>query len=102
MKVRTVEIREGELLGPVDPNYDYRQHCGVTRPVDVEKAWAIIKTLKVGDRVRVSHSDMPKEVIAVGMYDGWPYWTPTPAFRVACPVFGAGDWHTFTWLREKL
>lgn len=102
MKTHTVEIREGELLGPVDLNYDYHQHCGTTRREDVERAWKLILGLKVGDRVRVAHSETPKTVIAVGMYDGWPYWTPTPAFRVSCPVFGAGDWHTFTWLVAKV
>ena len=39
---------------------------------------------------KLSGGYKPHDIWHVGMYDGWPYWTPTPAVQHA-GVLGGGD-----------
>lgn len=104
MKTRMVEEREGELLGPVDWSHNFRQHfdnyCSTNEQRDKRCAEtvALLKRLTEmiaeGKRCRIQCYDFSHSVITVGMYDGWPYWKPTPAILVNSPI-GGGDWKFF-------
>lgn len=98
MKTKTIIVREGEFLGPIDPAYDVNQHSwgpdkGGVNPDCAAKGWEIIQKVKVGDKVLVSHCDGWKEVLDVGMYDGWPFWRPTPAILIS--HWAGGEHHFF-------
>lgn len=104
MKTRMVEVREGELLGPVDWAYDFRPHfntyCSTNAQRDKRcaEAVALLKQLSEmladGKRCRIQCYDFSYSVITMGMYDGWPYWKATPAIFVISPI-GGGDWKFF-------
>lgn len=82
----------GTVVGPIDLNYDVTQHGGI----NVEWAregLALLALVEVGDKIEYS-GGFQWEVINVGMYDGWPFWRPTPAARTLGPL-GVGDWHFF-------
>lgn len=107
MRYRVETVREGELLGPVDWNYDFRQHfnsygCSEERKDEFcERSKELLK--KIADdpylwKVTLSHSYASRNVLAVGMYDGWPYWKPTPAVMTS-GTLGA-EWHFFYDLKE--
>jgi hypothetical protein len=100
-----VEHREGELLGPVDWNYDFNKHNGVLCCSDqqkaeitfarVERLWKLERAYLSGKELRVCTSgQFWHDLIAVGMYDGWPFWTPTPAICYVGPLGGA-QWDFF-------
>ena len=95
MKTRMVEQREGELLGPVDWNYDFDQH-GIN-PKYVEQGKNNLKIiedgLSKGKKFRVGYCGINHKVISVGMYDGWPFWRPTPS--VLLNTWMGGEWHPF-------
>lgn len=80
MRTRTVTVREGELVGPIDWNHEYAKD----RPQLWRDAEKDPRSYLLNDR----------EVYAMGMYDGWPYWKPTPAFLVSSPV-GGSEWTHF-------
>lgn len=103
MKTYQVTKHEGELLGPVDLRYDYRKHDwgkgnGGINPRCSQEGWELIQKVKIGDYVRLAHSDYLKRVISVGMYDGWPLWKPTPAVYVDGNL--GGEWRFFYDIRE--
>ena len=92
MKYRTVVEREGELLGPIDWSYNFRQHfdrmCSPDTYKDQRCAEVVQRLRRVADNpdnflVVTSYADRRREVYAVGMYDGWPFWKPTPALLVS-------------------
>jgi len=107
MKYKTIEVREGELLGPVDWNYNFRQHfdgyCSTDEYKDRRCAETVERLRKVADNpdaflVVTSYPDKRREVFSVGMYDGWPYWKPTPALLVSGTL--GPEWHFFSDLHE--
>lgn len=88
MITRTVEVHEGEWLGPIDWEYNFRQHfdrMGCSEERKAEECRACVDCLRKLEaepdryRVRLAHGTVEREVYRVGMYDGWPYWKPTPA-----------------------
>jgi hypothetical protein len=101
MQYRTVTERVGELLGPIDWSYDFHQHdCG--NPVRVDECVEKLRTLEAGiangeQWQATTDGGWPRvgwgRVRAVGMYDGWPFWRPTPSVDID-GVFG-GEWHYF-------
>ena len=101
MKYRKVVEREGELLGPVDWTYDFRQHFNSMGSPDAVKDEYCARRVELlrrisepGEwRVILAHSSVWKDVYAVGMYDGWPFWKPTPAMLTS-GTLGA-EWHFF-------
>lgn len=99
MKTITVTVHEGENLGPIDPNWDWKAFAKQCGERDATSAWQAVLKLKPGDKVRSSHSECYWEVIQVGMYDGWPFWRPIPSYQCKGPL-GTGDWHAFTWIRD--
>lgn len=87
MKHRTVIVREGELLGPVNWDYNFRKHfdsMGHPESVKDEHCKRAVELLRlVCDNPEgtciVTSAGYAYDVYQVGMYDGWPYWVPTPA-----------------------
>jgi len=107
MKYRTVVERIGEKVGPIDWDYDFLGHynrmCGCRDPRSIErseKAVAILRHLSESDGWQVRNGDYWYDVYDVGMYDGWPFWKPTPAVFVQERVLGGGQWKFFYELDE--
>lgn len=98
MKSRTVTVCEGEYLGPVDWDYDFSQHAwgpnksGVN-PACIEQGKKLLRELTApGSWLAMTYS-VYNEVLRVGMYDGWPFWKPTP---YVCVMNTLGpEWHPF-------
>ena len=91
MKTRTVTQRIGEWLGPVDWEYEFTKHDWsenrgghnpTLTPGDVEALKETERLLAEGETVEAWCYDMWRRVIRIGMYDGWPYWEPTPTYLV--------------------
>lgn len=106
MRYQQVTERIGELLGPVDWSYDFESHCwgpdkGGTNPAIVESSKRVLRQIcdepDAKWMVGISHSDGLHELLAVGMYDGWPHWKPTPCICVS--TWLGAEWHTWTWLK---
>lgn len=101
MKTRMVQERIGELLGPVDWSFNFDKHCEAYN--EELKAQAIACLRKICDEpdaqweVRSPYTGNWSDLLAVGMYDGWPYWRPVPSVNVA--TWMGGEWQDFTWLR---
>lgn len=104
MRTFTEIRREGELLGPVDWSYNFLQHFGGyccddagRQKVCDEKVAALRKLCDGGNWMATTDGGWPRmcwgKVLAVGMYDGWPYWRPVPSVMIAS-IYGGG-WHTF-------
>lgn len=101
MRTYTETKREGELLGDVDWSYDFRSHFdGWSGDKDehcrnqVEK----LRQLTNGEKWEATtDGGWPRcgwgEVVAVGMYDGWPYWRPVPSVAIM-GSFGV-EWSAF-------
>jgi hypothetical protein len=109
MRTETRTVTVGENMGPVDWSYDFRKHfdsMGASDEVKDERcrervAWLkyVERAVRDGTPVRVtSDGGSPRcgihPVIDVGMYDGWPFWKPTPSVCVATR-FGV-EWYTFS------
>ena len=102
MKTRTVEIREGELLGPIDWRYDFESHDwnhgGGTNPECVQQGISILWQIDANKGLsQVMLYDFWHTVVARGMYDGWPYWRPVPSVCLQTPL--GVEWHSFVQLR---
>lgn len=93
MRIYQVTEREGELLGPVDYSYDFNQHTscwGGPEARKVERMFRHIELLHKAER-RLGRGENVwvetgggfwHQLWHVGMYDGWPFWKPTPALCV--------------------
>ncbi len=106
MKTRMVEVREGEMLGPIDWSFDFRpsfdSYCMSKENQDklclerIAMFHRIEDAFKAGKKVLVyTHSDFGKQVLDMGMYDGWPYWKPVPSVFYASPL-GGGEWSSLS------
>jgi len=103
MKIRMVEQREGELLGPVDWSYDFEKHSwergpgGGCNPDCIKRGKEALKIIedgmKEGKQFTVGAYGANQKVLAIGMYDGWPFWTPTPA--VLLETWMGGEWQFY-------
>jgi hypothetical protein len=102
MRSYTKTVYEGELLGPVDWTYNFRQHfdnMGCSEAVKDEycrRAVALLRELSMDHKsyqVVLSHGCVERNVYAVGMYDGWPYWKATPALLTSGTL--GPEWHFF-------
>ena len=101
MRTWTVTEREGELLGPVDWSFDFSQGVanmcsGPERKAErlqryVELLWEVEQRHLKKEKLFVCTNGFWHELLAVGMYDGWPYWKPTPALCVLGPL-GRAEW----------
>src|SRR6185437_12568221 len=102
MITRTVTQREGELLGPIYWNYNFRRHFDTygsndaVRDEACDRCKAHLLTIEKSPgewRVMLAHSFVDRRVLQVGMYDGWPYWKPTPALLTEGTL--GPEWHFF-------
>ena len=108
MRTYQVTKREGELLGQIDWSHDFAQHYScrsgpasriaeaMTR--DIENLWQVERLHLKGKLLRVREGEYWHNVIAVGMYDGWPYWKPVPAVLIAGPI--GSEWRHFPCVDE--
>jgi hypothetical protein len=100
--------REGELLGEIDWSYDFGSHfdgycTSSERKTDmlftaIEQMWQVARLHEKGARLIVYDNEYGHELIAVGMYDGWPFWRPVPAVLVQGPI--GPEWHHFPHVRR--
>ena len=72
MRTITVTERIGENVGPVDWNHETAKNMP---PMWREAEFRPENYLING-----------RTIIAMCMYDGWPYWKPTPAVRFVGPI----------------
>lgn len=98
MKTRMVEERIGEYLGPVDWSYDFTQHDwggghGGVNPDCSVRGVDFLRQLEQPARWRVMIHQSWHDVLQVGMYDGWPFWKPTPSVQVH--TWLGPEWHPF-------
>jgi len=107
MKTHQVTVREGELLGPIDWNYNFREHykniynCGTPEQHEemFQRAMTILQMIvNEPDKYEATtYGGWPRcgwgSVLHVGMYDGWPYWKPIPSVFITS--WHVGDWHAF-------
>lgn len=88
MRTETRTVRIGEWLGPIDWSYDFAAHgwdrsgsCNPDLiPESIETLRKVEEGLARGERWMVTEHQTHHEVIQVGMYDGWPFWKPTPTY----------------------
>jgi len=105
MKIKMVQQREGELLGPVDWTYNFRSHFDCQGTTDERRdeccAEAVNKLRQLANGEKweaTTDGGWPRcgwgEVVAVGMYDGWPYWRPVPSVAIM-GTYGV-EWSAFS------
>jgi hypothetical protein len=96
--------REGEFLGNLNEDYDYLQHkVYPNNPEIVQEKIEMIKEIEKlfleQKKLRVSYGDgLAGDLLNVGMYDGWPFWKPTPAVMIS--TWHGGDIHFWYDVRE--
>ncbi len=101
MRTFTKTHREGELLGPIDWSYDFLSHFhgwSGNKEEHCREAIERLRMLTEGEWEATTDGGWPRcgwgKVIAVGMYDGWPYWKPTPSVAIY-GTYGA-EWACFS------
>ena len=99
MKTRTVTEHIGEHLGPIDWSFFESEKSGSLNPATLEAAKERLRQLEADPTAFVATTDggWPrvgwKEVLRVGMYDGWPYWRPYPSVQIAGTL--GPEWHSY-------
>lgn len=85
MRTWTETHREGTNMGPVDWTHPTAK--------DMPQAW---REAEQNPEAFLLASDTGArfQVIAVAMYDGWPYWEPRPAVEIFGPT-GSPEWRWF-------
>lgn len=98
MKTRTVQVTDGEWLGPVPADYDFQafydeylkgsghRQESYDRAVATYKATA--EALERGARVWVECGQFTHQVYRCEMYDGWVFWVPRPCLAYVGPIPG--------------
>lgn len=103
MKTMNITVREGEWVGPIDWNYDFYQHRVnkhfIDQGIDALKRFE----LDAATTWYFRPSRMTSyEVVEVGMYDGWPFWRPTPAIGYRGPLGAVEVAFFYSLSRDKL
>lgn len=80
MRTRIIEERIGEDVGPVDWTHD----TASSKPI----IWRDAESDPNG------YLFNGRRILAICMYDGWPYWTPTPAVQFIGPM-NTAEWSFF-------
>ena len=84
------KVHRGTMVAPVDPDYDWGQHGVYPCDTPEQRAERIARwrelmlSLKPGDRVWSYQCE--RTVVEVGMYDGWPWWSPVPHISYIGPL----------------
>lgn len=71
MRTRTITVHEGEDMGPVDWSHPTAK--------DMPPIWREAEQHPDGFMLCENGSFTAREIFKICMYDGWPYWKPTPA-----------------------
>lgn len=82
MRTETVTVRIGENVGPIDWTHPTAK--------DMPDIWREAEA-NPSDFVFSGHEWM---ILAICMYDGWPYWEPRPAIQFIGPLKSA-EWTFF-------
>jgi len=81
MRYETQTIRIGENVGPVDWDHPIAK--------DMPAIWREAEQNPGG----FTFTGYRRSIISICMYDGWPYWKPTPAVRFYGPI--GPEWNFF-------
>jgi hypothetical protein len=105
MKTYQQTVRVGEKTGEIDWSYNFLQHfssyccTGAVKQEMCDRAVQMLREIeqlhKEGKKLTVAHRGYDRKLLDIGMYDGWPFWKPTPALMVVDPVFGNGVWEFY-------
>jgi hypothetical protein len=77
MKTRVVEVSEGEDMGPVDWEHPTAK--------DMPPIWR--EAAEHPEDFLLDNGGLHlKTIYRICMYDGWPYWKPTPAIQYQGPL----------------
>ncbi len=93
MRTETRTVSVGEYLGPVD--WDNLDKCRMPALTEEQRGW--LRDLEANTDAYQATTDggWPRfcwhPVLNVGMYDGWPYWSPGPAVQTLGPL--GPEWH---------
>lgn len=82
MRYESVTVRHGENVGPVDWTHETAR--------DMPPIWRDAEQRPEG----FVFTEHERAILAVCMYDGWPYWTPRPAIQFVGPL-GSAEWAFF-------
>lgn len=86
MRTYTQTVREGEDMGPVDWSHPTAK--------DMPPIWREAEQNPDGFLLCENGSFTARAIFKICMYDGWPYWKPTPAIYHSSPL-GGGEWAFF-------
>ena len=98
MRTETRTVRIGENVGPVPADYNYEEDSP-----RVERFKALVDATARGEEWEATtDGGWPRvgwgRVLEIGMYDGWPYWTPTPSVYIASWM--GGSWNSWRMVCE--
>lgn len=89
MRTYQETVRVGEWTDSIDPDYDWTSHDwgdgrgGVNPNCTSEGHELILEIAANPELYRYSPCFcVVKDVLCAGMYDGWPFWRPTPAIGI--------------------
>lgn len=106
MKHRTVTVYEGERLGDVPDDFDFEPFCkrfmGGHHQGFLAESIATYREMLAAFKADpngliASEGEFQHEVIDMGLYDGWPFWTPRPCYF--WKTWAGGEWREFYSLR---
>lgn len=86
MQTRVVTERIGEDVGAVDWEHPYA--------ANMPEHWRDAEQNPEKYELLLNGMFTPRDVFKLCMYDGWPYWKPTPAIYRASPLGGC-EWTHF-------
>lgn len=82
MRTETLSVQIGENMGPVDWSHPTAK--------DMPPIWREAEAYPDA----FTFSEYRRTILAICMYDGWPYWRPTPAIQFIGPLNSA-EWTFF-------
>jgi len=80
MRTEQQTVRIGENMGPVDWSHKTTK--------DMPEIW------REAEQNPDAFTFQGRMLLAICMYDGWPYWTPTPAIQFIGPM-NSPEWTFF-------
>lgn len=82
MRYETVTVRHGEDCGPIDWDHPMAK--------DMPPIWREAEQ----NPEAFTFTEYRRTILRICMYDGWPYWKPTPAIQFIGPLNSA-EWNHF-------
>jgi hypothetical protein len=104
MRSYTKTVYEGERVGDIDYSFPFAAsncyNCERTEESraeliqrHVDLLLEIERRLAAGESLQVqTGGGYWHDVLSIGMYDGWPFWKPTPAVQRRDHVLGGAVW----------